>query len=89
MTHLKQAITFLFALLLFNRLFGQHEPIDKRERTLLSEGWKFYRYPTGGDNLIYDVRPEVKEDLDKREAAAKPVASKGLSTGNISWTLNY
>ena len=46
---------------------------DVRERIRLTDGWKFYRYKEGGDSLIYDVRPEVTEDIDKREADAKPV----------------
>lgn len=50
------------------------KPAPARERILLNSGWKFYRYGPldKPDSLIYDVRPEVREDLDKRAADAKP-----------------
>lgn len=45
-----------------------------RERTLLNQGWQFYKYPDTeqADNLIYDVRPEVKDDEDGKAADAMP-----------------
>lgn len=52
--------------------FAQNNQVV-RESIQLKEGWKFYRYQSGGDILIYDVRPVVNEDIDKREADARPV----------------
>lgn len=69
----RQVVVFVFAFFVSHLLFGQQKSDGPRERILLSEGWKFYRYENGGDSLIYDVRPEVREDIDKREADAKPV----------------
>lgn len=45
-----------------------------RERYSINNGWRFYKYEsvTMADNLIYDVRPEVLDNLDEREADAKP-----------------
>lgn len=53
--------------------YSQNQSKIPRERLLLQDGWKFFRYENGGDSLIYDVRPEVKEDIDKREADAQPI----------------
>lgn len=50
---------------------------------MLKEGWKFYRYDSTGDSLIYDIRPEVKEDIDKREADAKPVDGIKATTKDL------
>ena len=45
-----------------------------RERISLNEGWKFYRYgPTEkADSLIYDVRPEVRNEQDDKAADSRP-----------------
>ncbi len=45
-----------------------------RERISINEDWSFYKYDSiaQADKLIYDVRPEVKDDKDDRPAAAKP-----------------
>jgi beta-galactosidase len=48
-----------------------------RERLLLDKGWRFYKYAedSEADNLIYDVRPEVDENIDGRPADAEPTAA--------------
>jgi beta-galactosidase len=45
-----------------------------RERILLDSGWKFHKYDATekADDLIYDVRPELKEKVDYTVADAKP-----------------
>ena len=45
-----------------------------RERISINEGWKFYKYDETAtpDSLIYDVRPEVNENIDNRAADARP-----------------
>lgn len=66
----------------------------KRERININEAWQFMRYSDNPDKLIYDVRPEIKEENDSKVADSKPteavkVASKEevlknwiLPTGN-------
>lgn len=45
-----------------------------RERISISDGWKFFKYGPNdkADDLIYDVRPEVNENIDRIAADAKP-----------------
>lgn len=52
-------------------------PRPLRERILLSDGWRFFKYGSleDADNLIYDVRPEVKDDQDGKPADAMPTAA--------------
>lgn len=57
-------------------------PTSPRERTLLSDDWRFFKYapdePT--DTLIYDVRPDVHNDSDTRAADARPTEAVYLET---------
>lgn len=45
-----------------------------RERILINDNWKFFRYPDTAkvDELIYDVRPEIKNVRDDMPADSKP-----------------
>lgn len=45
-----------------------------RERISLNAGWRFMKYASReeADDLIYDVRPEVRDDRDDKAADAKP-----------------
>ena len=45
-----------------------------RQRISINEDWRFMKYNTQqeADDLIYDVRPKVKDDQDGRPADAKP-----------------
>lgn len=54
---------------------GRESP---RQKLLINDGWRFYKYASNeeADNLIYDVRPVVNENLDEREADAKPVEAQ-------------
>lgn len=53
-----------------------------RERISIDKGWRFYKYesPEKTDNLIYDVRPEVKDEQDNRAADAKPSEAVAVVT---------
>lgn len=55
---------------------AQSQSIAKpvRERISLNEGWKFYRYGATEkpDSLIYDVRPEIKNERDDKAADSRP-----------------
>ncbi|MFZ5891478.1 MAG: beta-galactosidase GalB [Myxococcota bacterium] len=45
-----------------------------RERVSLNDDWRFYKYAEheAGDELIYDVRPDVRDAEDGRPADAQP-----------------
>jgi beta-galactosidase len=47
---------------------------SQRQHISLNDGWKFFKYASSvkADNLIYDVRPEVKDHNDNKVADAKP-----------------
>jgi len=49
--------------------------VSGRERISINEGWKFYRYDTAPDKLMYDVRPEVTDRNDNVVADTKPTES--------------
>lgn len=83
MITLKQILVLLSAVLWYMPIYCQQKLEAQRERILLQEGWKFYRYENEGDNLIYDVRPEVKEDIDKREADARPIESTKVDADQL------
>jgi len=63
-----------------------------RQRILINEGWRFYKYDSASqaDNLIYDVRPEIKDNTESRVADAKPTeAVETKSSQNVlkAWVL--
>lgn len=45
-----------------------------RERISINQEWMFYQYPTDslGDKLVYDVRPDVNENNDSKDADSRP-----------------
>lgn len=43
-----------------------------RERISINEGWRFFKYDSISDNLIYDERPKVRGYRDDRPADSKP-----------------
>lgn len=45
-----------------------------RERISINNDWRFYKYESldKADNLIYDVRPEVRDKRDDKDADSKP-----------------
>ena len=49
-----------------------------RERISINEGWRFFKYDSIADNLIYDVRPEVRGYRDDRPADSKPTEAVGV-----------
>lgn len=52
-----------------------------QQRISINEGWKFYKYESmdKADDLIYDVRPEVKDARDDRPADAKPTEAEKVN----------
>lgn len=45
---------------------------NSRERLSLNANWKFKKYESGSDSLIYDVRPAVEEHNDSKDADTEP-----------------
>ena len=45
-----------------------------RERISINDNWRFYKYDSikNADDLIYDTRPEVQDNMDIKPADAKP-----------------
>ncbi|GHN02355.1 beta-galactosidase [Cytophagales bacterium WSM2-2] len=57
-----------------------------RQRISINEGWHFYKYDssTKADNLIYDVRPKISDNVENRVADAKPTeAVKAEATQEV------
>ncbi|NML64681.1 glycoside hydrolase family 2 protein [Hymenobacter sp. RP-2-7] len=52
-----------------------------RERISLNEGWRFYRYGPAAtpDSLIYDVRPEVRNEQDSKAADSRPTEAVAVA----------
>ncbi|WP_297089946.1 beta-galactosidase GalB [uncultured Draconibacterium sp.] len=52
-----------------------------RQKLSINEGWKFYKYENVGeaDELIYDVRPDLKNNQELRVADAKPTEAVDVS----------
>lgn len=67
-------------ILLLVCLSGCFNPVNKkdsnllRERVSINENWKFFKYESeeDADNLFYDIRPEVTEHVDNKDADSKP-----------------
>lgn len=51
-----------------------------RERISLNDGWKFMKYTTAPDKLIYDIRPEVTDRKDDVVADSKPTEAVTTNT---------
>jgi len=44
-----------------------------RERISINEGWRFFKYDSTADKLIYDERPAVGGYRDDRSADSRPI----------------
>ena len=51
---------------------------NPRQRISINDGWRFYKYDSTAraDNLIYDVRPEVKAHQDDKPADTRPTEAE-------------
>jgi beta-galactosidase len=61
-----------------------------RERIAINDGWKFMKYTSTPDKLIYDIRPEVADRNDNIVADSKPTEAVAVtSTTNVlkNWIL--
>ncbi|OQP44519.1 beta-galactosidase [Niastella yeongjuensis] len=61
-----------------------------RERISINEGWRFMKYTSTPDKLIYDIRPEVADRNDNVVADSKPTEAVAVTAAtNVlkSWIL--
>lgn len=58
---------------------------ENRQRISINENWRFFKYDwlSKGDDLIYDVRPEVKEFSWDQPADAKPTVAVKVTTDQL------
>ncbi|RYF88696.1 MAG: hypothetical protein EOO00_10850, partial [Chitinophagaceae bacterium] len=56
------------------------EAQSPRERILINDGWRFFRYTSDPDKLVYDIRPEVSDRNDNIVADSKPTESIVVSS---------
>jgi beta-galactosidase len=56
-----------------------------RQRISINDEWRFYKYNSlsQADNLIYDVRPDVKENQDYKVADAKPTEAENVEAKQL------
>ncbi|MCL4703623.1 DUF4982 domain-containing protein [bacterium] len=56
-----------------------------RQRISINENWRFYKYDSiaQADDLIYDVRPEVKDRKDDKAADAKPTEAENVEAAQL------
>lgn len=58
---------------LSHQAVGQQAENDlPRQRISINTGWRFMKYDTDPDSLIYDVRPEVDDRNDNKVADSRP-----------------
>jgi beta-galactosidase len=65
---------------IFSGCFNQKKNEESnllREHILLNDNWKFFKYDSAedADNLIYDIRPEVTEHVDSKDADSRPTGA--------------
>ncbi|MCB9286668.1 MAG: glycoside hydrolase family 2 protein [Lewinellaceae bacterium] len=52
-----------------------------RERISINESWRFMKYESEPDSLIYDIRPEVTDRRDNKAADSKPAEAITVESG--------
>lgn len=68
----------------------QSQVKQTRERISINDGWKFMKYTSTPDKLIYDIRPEIADRNDNVVADSKPteaVTVTGESNVLKKWVL--
>ncbi|MBN1184570.1 MAG: DUF4982 domain-containing protein [Bacteroidales bacterium] len=66
--------------MLFVQCTGPKNDSSPRECISVNENWRFYKYDSlaMADNLIYDIRPEVKDGSDDKPADAIPTEAEKI-----------
>jgi beta-galactosidase len=70
-------LSFVFV---FTQTSAQTSDNSTRQRILINDNWKFYKYNSiiKTDDLIYDVRPEVKDYQGDKPADSKPTEAEDV-----------
>ena len=79
------AIAGLPLLSLSAQVLKNEDNVTKRERISINENWLFYKYKSIelADNLIYDVRPQVRENWTFGQADDEPKEAKRVESKQI------
>jgi len=77
------AILVLFACSTSNTNHDRVGDSGPRERTSINERWRFMKYDSNPDSLIYDVRPEVTDRNDSKDADSKPTEAVEIETNQM------
>ncbi|MBN1782558.1 DUF4982 domain-containing protein [bacterium] len=85
-------LVYTLCLPVFSQAGMQDADRPVRQRICISESWRFHKVEAGepADTLIYDVRPEVGDRRDNREADARPTDAAETETerhGLKAWIL--
>lgn len=85
-------VVSLFCFLGFMHACSDPENAPARERIILNDGWRFFRYASmeDADSLIYDLRPDTEGYRDDQDADTRPEAAVKTDTdGNVlkAWVL--
>ena len=86
---------FVFAVLICSSLLALSQAFKTkihagRERVSLNNNWKFMRYDSDPDKLIYDIRPAITDPNDDKVADSKPTEAVSVSASEQvlkSWIL--
>lgn len=73
-------ILFMVCMTLISpRSFGNNK---NREKILINNNWRFYKYDSieKTDSLIYDVRPDLKDNQDGKPADAEPTEAEKINS---------
>ena len=79
---MKYAVLILFVFFLFQVSFAQ-KASGMRQRISINDGWKFMRYTSTPDSLIYDERPVVVNTNDNKVADSRPT-EVNTSTSSVT-----
>jgi beta-galactosidase len=87
----RKALICIGCLVLFVRtpVFTQSSSTESigitRQCISINDDWRFYKYisSVATDNLIYDVRPEIKEYKDGQPADAKPTEAEAVQSKKV------
>src|SRR5690606_992740 len=77
---LKYLLTLAGGFILLACSSGEESEDTIRKRISINEGWRFYKYESAdqADKLIYDVRPEIENPNEIKEADSKPTEAAAV-----------
>src|SRR5690554_3849237 len=71
--------------LLFSCSSSDQKVLPARQKISINRDWKFYKYKEGEqpDDLIYDVRPELKQVAELRVADSRPTQAEKVKARQV------